>query len=134
MRIQTLHYDPLDVCLEARDRHSSGIAVVCAFGDVDEGSVDAFTGALDAGVHHTGHCVIVDLTHVGFLGLAGAQALAAAKLRADREGVHLLLVPGGRGVLRPLVVTGLLDRFARYDSVQSAVARVRAANTPQRAG
>ncbi|MGW0041978.1 STAS domain-containing protein [Rhodococcus sp. NPDC003348] len=83
-----------------------------------------FTDRIEAGVAEASHSVIVDLTNVEFLGLSGVQALAVEKIRAERSAVEMLLVPGGRGVIRPLTVAGLRDRFLRFGSVREAVESV----------
>lgn len=124
MHIQTLRYDPLDVCLGVRERRSPRITVVSVAGDVDEPAVANFTDRIEAGVAEASHSVIVDLTNVEFLGLSGVQALAVEKIRAERSAVEMLLVPGGRGVIRPLTVAGQLDRFLRFGSVREAVESV----------
>ncbi|MFF0813625.1 STAS domain-containing protein [Rhodococcus sp. NPDC003318] len=127
MHVLTLHYAPLDVCLGVRESRAPAITVVSVTGDVDETALPAFAHGLDSGIDEAARSVIVDLTRVDFLGLSGLQALAVAKMRADCNRVDLLLVPGGRCVLRPLVVSGLLDRFSRFRSVQAAVDSILAA-------
>ena len=55
--------------------------------------------------------VIVDLTDVGFFGLAGLTVLVNARQAAMAAGITLCLVASTRPVLLPLTITGLDSVF-----------------------
>jgi anti-anti-sigma factor len=120
MRVDVFHYLPTEVCLEERPSPPARTTVAAIFGDVDELTVAQFTEGLRHAIDTAVGTLVIDLTHVGFLGVAGAQSLAAVEAHADTEGVNLLLV-GGRAVARCLEVTGLLARFRCFPSMQSAM-------------
>jgi anti-anti-sigma factor len=98
--------------LHVRSRHvvidGVRIAVVQVRGDVDADSVSVFRAAL---LHALGRDAVVrcDLSEAGFFGAAGANAVAAAALRAVEAGARLELC-GVRGVTRRVLVIAGLDR------------------------
>jgi anti-sigma B factor antagonist len=63
--------------------------------------------------------LVVDLTRVEFLAVAGITALLNLREQARRRGVALRLVATHRAVLRPLSVLGLLDVFDVRDTLGS---------------
>jgi anti-anti-sigma factor len=98
--------------LHVRSRHARvdgvRVAVVEVRGDVDADSVTVFRAAL---LHALGRDPVVrcDLRDVRFFGAAGANALAAAALRAAEAG-HRLELCGVHGVTRRVLVIAGLDR------------------------
>ncbi|WP_433605675.1 STAS domain-containing protein [Prescottella agglutinans] len=120
MRVDVLCSLPIDGSPDTRLSRSVGTAVVTVFGDVDEQAISRFA-PLRYAVETAERTLIVDLTHVGFLGIAGAQLLAAENDRADTRRVNLRVVPGGRAVTRCLEATGLLSKFRCFPSVESAM-------------
>ncbi len=120
MRVDVSHYLAGEACLEGRPSRPARTTVAAIFGDVDELTVARFAEGLRHAIDTAVGTLVVDLTHVGFLGIAGAQSLAAVEAHADTEGVNLLLV-GGRAVARCLEVTGLLARFQCFPSMHSAM-------------
>ncbi|MFF0814885.1 STAS domain-containing protein [Rhodococcus sp. NPDC003318] len=100
---------------------SAGTVVAAVTGDIDEPAAYRFATEIRTAVDATPQTLIVDLTGVDFLGLAGAQLLAVEQMYAEGRDVVMLLVPGGRAVVRPLLVTGLLDHFECHRTVEEAV-------------
>ena len=83
------------------------------------GEVDAYTApALDVCLHSQARqrglrVLVVDLSRVTFLGVAGVTVLAQAHRRCRMRGARLVLhTAGRRHVLRPLQLTGLADLVA----------------------
>jgi anti-anti-sigma factor len=83
------------------------------------GEVDAYTApALDLCLHsqarqHGVRVLVVDLSRVTFLGVAGVTVLAQADRRCRARGARLVVRTGGRRrVLRPLQLTGFADLVA----------------------
>ena len=67
--------------------------------------------------------VIVDLTDVGFFGVAGLTVLVNAREAAVVAGVTLSLVASTRPVLLPLTITGLDDLFDISPDLTDALVR-----------
>lgn len=83
------------------------------------GEVDAYTApALDVCLHSQARqrglrVLVVDLSRVTFLGVAGVTVLAQAHRRCRMRGARLVLhTAGRRRVLRPLQLTGFADLVA----------------------
>ena len=98
--------------LHVRSRHARidgvRVAIIQVSGDVDADSVPVLRAAL---LHALARDTVVrcDLSGVVFFGAAGANALAAAGLRAVEAGRRLELC-GVRGVTRRVLVIAGLDR------------------------
>ncbi|EME23057.1 STAS domain-containing protein [Rhodococcus triatomae] len=127
MLIRVLHYAPLAVGLGSWTARESGgqIAVAAITDDVDESVRAEFTTALADAVDNTDNALIVDMTRTNFLGMRSALALADVQIHSDLQHRGLLLVPS-YPASRILAVTGLLERFRRFPTVQNAVAALRA--------
>lgn len=98
-----------------------GPTVVSLSGDLDVPAVPLFEGEVGRAIESAVQTLIVDLTHVDFVSIVGAQALATAQFRAERNGLALMLVPHGRTLTRALTVTGLAGDFRCFPSIRAAV-------------
>lgn len=98
-----------------------GPTVVSVTGDLDLSGIPALTKGVDRAIDDAVRTLIIDLTRVGFVAIAGVQALVDAQLRADANGLAVLLVCGRGPVLRALRVTGLLEQFRWFPSIRDAV-------------
>jgi anti-sigma B factor antagonist len=92
------------------------------------GEVDLFTSTLLGDrllphVRDTVPYVIVDLTDVGFFGVAGLTVLVNARQAAVAAGSTLCLVASTRPVLLPLTITGLDDVFDISPNLTHALLR-----------
>jgi anti-anti-sigma factor len=90
------------------------------------GEVDLFTSpllrdGLLAQMHRPGRRLIVDLTAVGFFGVAGLTVLATVRHAALAMGVGLGLVANTRPVLLPLTITGMHTLFDIYPDLTQAL-------------
>lgn len=77
----------------------------------------ALMDAADRGQHE----LIVDLSDLEFLDSTGLGALIGAHKRAGEQGGAVRLVAQEGQILRLLRITGLLDVFSVYPSVDAAV-------------
>lgn len=68
------------------------------------------------------HEIVVDLTHLEFLDSTGLGALIGAHKRAAEHGGSVRLVAQEGQILRLLRITGLLDVFAVYPTIEAALA------------
>ncbi|MFF0813718.1 STAS domain-containing protein [Rhodococcus sp. NPDC003318] len=98
-----------------------GPTVASVTGDLDIAAIPQFEDGIDSAIDATGRTLVVDLTRVGFVSVSGVQALAAAQLRADHNGVAMLLVARRGTATRALHATGLTSRFQCFPSVRAAV-------------
>jgi anti-anti-sigma factor len=79
-------------------------------GEVDMATVAAFERALDRGLD-TGHDLVVDLSELTFIDVAGLRVLAVAADRIGRQGRRLRLSRPNRNVGRLLRLAGLGDHI-----------------------
>jgi anti-sigma B factor antagonist len=68
------------------------------------------------------HEIVVDLTHLEFLDSTGLGALIGAHKRAAEHGGSVRLVAQEGQILRLLRITGLLDVFKVYPTLEAALA------------
>jgi anti-sigma B factor antagonist len=94
--------------------------VVRASGEIDMLTAQVLHEHVSPCLVESGRLVLLDLTGVGFLGSAGLAELVATRDVASRNGVRLRLVANSRVVLRPLEVTGLLELFEVFATVDAA--------------
>jgi len=66
--------------------------------------------------------LVLDMSHVGFLGSSGLAALVTAREEAGNRGVSLRLVSASHAVQRPLAATGLAELFDIYPDLDHALA------------
>ena len=83
MFVQVFHYSPLAVGLGSSESTESDgrISVATVTGDVDESVRAEFSHTLADAVDDTSNAVVIDLSHVDFLGVSGALALAEVYTR-----------------------------------------------------
>jgi anti-anti-sigma factor len=97
-----------------------GSVVIAVLGEVDLRSGPLLHTRLHEHVRMAGPDLIVDLTAVSFLGIAGLATLMAAWEATVTAEVEFVVVARTRAVLRPLRLTGL-DR--KFDVVPSFAAQ-----------
>jgi anti-sigma B factor antagonist len=111
--------DRMDLVVRTRD--VGGRCVVEADGDLDMFDAPLLRGhlqrVLDSGRHH----IVVDLRCVDFLGSSGIAVLVEALKAARAQGGTLALVCNQPRIFLVLEVTGLLDRFRVYPSLDEAL-------------
>jgi len=94
--------------------------VVTVRGEVDMLTSTLLGDRLLPHVRDTVSHVIVDLTDVGFFGVAGITVLVNARQAAVAAGITLCLVASTRPVLLPLTITGLAGEFDIYPALADA--------------
>lgn len=65
--------------------------------------------------------MVIDLSGVTFLGLAGVEVLLAA-VESTQDQLPVRLVANGRATLRPISLSGLTDRLCCFRDLNSALA------------
>ncbi len=112
----------LDIEQEVRDV----AVVVSAIGEVDSGTVETFSAALDsalsAAVSHPARVVVVELDGVTYFGSAGLNALLQCAEKGRAEGVAVRLVTTNIGVTRPMEVTKIDAVLPPYRTLTEALA------------
>lgn len=97
-------------------------AVVYIDGEIDAGTAPELAELVQCRIESAVTTVVVDLSQVEFLGVAGVSVLSVAALQAEQEHVALRLVTGPRCVDRALrVIDGLRERLACYSSLDEAL-------------
>jgi anti-anti-sigma factor len=104
-------------------RHAGGQAVVTLRGELDLASTPALAGHLTAAVAAGGPSVIVDLAGLEYVGYSGLGVLVRVGKWLRESGGDLALAAPQPQVRKILLVTGLIDVFAVYPSVEAAAAR-----------
>lgn len=102
----------------ARDGH---VALFALGGSLDIATSPTLRAALMEAADRNEHEIIVDLAHLEFLDSTGLGALIGAHKRAAEHGGSVRLVAQEGQILRLLRITGLLDVFAVYPSVEAAL-------------
>jgi anti-sigma B factor antagonist len=113
-------------------RHAGGQAVVTLRGELDLASTPALAAHLTTAAA-CGPSVIVDLAGLEYIGYSGLGVLVRTGKWLRADGGDLALAAPQPQVRRILVVTGLIDVFAVYPSVEAA-AGGRAPHLPPAAG
>ncbi|MGW5053840.1 STAS domain-containing protein [Actinokineospora sp. NPDC004072] len=99
-----------------------GTLVLTVSGELDLATAPRLDAILAATVLLERHrLVVVDLTGVGFLGVAGITALMRHHDRALEHGIGFRLVASSRAVLRPLDLLELTGAFDIHPTVGSAL-------------
>jgi anti-sigma B factor antagonist len=93
-------------------------------GEIDLASEDDFAEALARALETPAPVILVDLTHVTFLGSAALHVLLQANEEARRQKRALRVAHGGSFAHRVLTVAGLDQVLAVFDSAQSALSLV----------
>ncbi len=90
-------------------------------GSLDIATSPTLRAALMEAAERDDHEIVVDLSHLAFLDSTGLGALIGAHKRAAEHGGSVRLVAQEGQILRLLRITGLLDVFAVYPSVDAAL-------------
>ena len=103
----------------ARDGH---VQLFSLGGSLDIATSPSLRAALMEAADREKHEIVVDLSQLEFLDSTGLGALIGAHKRATEHGGAVRLVAHEGQILRLLRITGLLDVFAVYPSVEAALA------------
>jgi anti-sigma B factor antagonist len=90
-------------------------------GTLDIATSPTLRAALLEAADRSNHEIVVDLTQLEFLDSTGLGALIGAHKRAAEHGGSVRLVAHEGQILRLLRITGLLDVFSVYPSVDAAL-------------
>jgi anti-sigma B factor antagonist len=90
-------------------------------GDLDVATSPALRAMLVDAASNGKHHIIVDLSSLEFLDSTGLGALIGANKRAQESGGEVRLVTQEGQILRLLSITGLLDIFRVYPSIDDAL-------------
>jgi anti-sigma B factor antagonist len=90
-------------------------------GTLDIATSPTLRAALLEAADRANHEIVVDLTQLEFLDSTGLGALIGAHKRAAEHGGSVRLVAHEGQILRLLRITGLLDVFSVYPSVDAAL-------------
>jgi anti-sigma B factor antagonist len=90
-------------------------------GTLDIATSPTLRAALLEAADRANHEIVVDLTQLEFLDSTGLGALIGAHKRAAEHGGSVRLVAHEGQILRLLRITGLLEVFSVYPSVEAAL-------------
>jgi anti-anti-sigma factor len=109
-----------DTRMTVHARSLDHAVVLHVAGEIDIMSEYDLTQAINRALEQAPELLVVDLTHVRFLGPAGLAVLVAARDRASRR-THIRIVAAGLASIRPLEIAGLLTTLAIYPTLQAAL-------------
>lgn len=93
-------------------------------GELDLATAPLLDDRITTAAHPSpGTLLVVDLTEVSFLGVAGIAVLLRQRARAVEHYARFRLVADSRSVLRPLYLLGLIDDFEIHATVVDALTR-----------
>lgn len=108
--------------LRVEHRHvSPGLDVCTPVGEIDLATAPLLRRALVDCDGRRVPRVVVDLTRVSFLGVAGVRVLLTAAEQARPQRWRISLVVAGRAVVRALEATGCRGRFTTYRWLSEAL-------------
>jgi anti-sigma B factor antagonist len=108
--------------IDVRATGDGSIQLFSLGGSLDIATSPSLRAALLNAAEGEKHEIIVDLTGLEFLDSTGLGALIGAHKRASEHHGSVRLVAQEGQILRLLRITGLLDVFAVYPSVDAALA------------
>ena len=113
---------PLSSQLRARvSRPHQDALVVAVDGDIDAATIEYLQQVLWPRLSAAVGTVVVELTGVGFLGVAGLQLLHHAHLWAQQRGIAVGLVLGGGEAARAVHVAGLNQDVPCFPAAEHAL-------------
>lgn len=98
------------------------VRIFALSGTLDIATSPSLRGALIEAADRGEHEIVVDLSQLEFLDSTGLGALIGAHKRAAEHGGSIRLVAQEGQILRLLRITGLLDVFSVYPTVEAAIA------------
>ncbi|MBM7773518.1 anti-anti-sigma factor [Actinokineospora baliensis] len=98
------------------------IPVLRLRGDIDLATRPTIAAALTVRLARRPRLLVVDLTHVGFVGACGLAMLTQAQHQARTAGGEVAVACCAAPVLRAMEVTRLLGEIAPYATVADALA------------
>jgi anti-sigma B factor antagonist len=101
------------------DRLAADVVVIVAVGEIDAVTAPKLSASLHRELEHAPSALVLDLTGVSFLGVAGLHVLDCALARAETLSVTLNLVhhdhSAVQSALRAAAMTGLFPTYRTVD-------------------
>ena len=111
----------MPVQLSVSIRGERGATVMRLRGELDLASHREFEVALAGALRSPPERVVIDLTELEFMDVAGMRAMLRSQERAEAAGKQLVLAAAVPGVRRLLWLTGQDQAFRTFDSVPEAI-------------
>ncbi len=109
-----------ELSIDLRTEEGSGTLVFKLRGSLDLATAPTVRAALSEAAEQGSHDVIVDLTQLEFLDSTGLGALIGAQRRTTERGASFRLIVSDGRISRLLNITGLINVFAVYRSIENA--------------
>jgi anti-anti-sigma factor len=97
------------------------VVLIALAGELDLSTAARVQAILEPRVRSTVEKVVLDLSQLNFLAVAGLGLLSHSRARAEAAGTDLRVVVATREVARPMRMTGLDDALACYPTVAAAM-------------
>jgi anti-sigma B factor antagonist len=118
---QRLEEDCMDEVFEITERSEAGRPVLVIRGEIDVSTAPELRDRLLSVAQSGSSTVVVDLSGVTFLDSTALGVLVSGLKRFRAADGDLSLVVTGRNVAKVLEITGLVDVFRIFDTVEEAV-------------
>ncbi len=105
-------------------RPTSTAVVLRIAGELDMSSAPRLQDALEPRLSSTAETIILDLSELRFLGVAGLELITQARQCAARRGIQVFLVDGPVCVGRALRAAGWREAVPTFTSIEDAVAEL----------
>ncbi|MBV8246588.1 MAG: STAS domain-containing protein [Candidatus Eremiobacteraeota bacterium] len=113
-----------ELSIDIKVEHEGSAVVFKLHGSLDIATAPTVRAALLEAANEGRHEIVVDLRGIEFLDSTGLGALIGGHKRALENGGAVRLVVSEGIILRLLTITGLMDVFSVYPSVESALENV----------
>jgi anti-sigma B factor antagonist len=113
----------MEEVFEIAERNAGeGVTVLAIRGEIDVSTAPELRERLLAATKDPPRTVVVDLSQVSFLDSTALGVLVSGVKRLRGDGGDLRLVVTGRSVAKVLQITGLVEVFSIFETVDAAVA------------
>ncbi|GLW95242.1 STAS domain-containing protein [Actinokineospora globicatena] len=116
------HPPEIAICQDRLGELGAEVPVLRLRGDIDLATRSTVAAALTVRLARKPRLLVLDLTHVGFVGACGLTLLTQAQQRARGDGGRVAVACCCPQVLRAMEVTRLLAEIAPFRSVADALA------------
>lgn len=107
--------------LELEVQNLKKVDVVKLKGRVDSSNVAEFESALAALQQQGRHCIVLDMTDLGYMSSAGLRTMVSALKTAKNRGGNVVIAAPNANMIDTLTLVGFQTLFPQYDDVLKAV-------------
>lgn len=103
-------------------RPTTSCVLIQVRGELDAAGAAHLHERLASRLSSTAETLVLDVSQLTFIGVAGLELLSHTRQRAEHCGIELRLVTGPRCLTRALIAAGMTETFACYPTLEHALA------------